>query len=313
MPPLMLNSAIRILNLDDSLTPQNNLLAQYKPEIIDLKDIGPKARLWLDNKTKARIIERIRGLTRNSITFLGSGDFHQLSNILIDQFDEPISVIVFDAHPDWEALPPRLGCGSWINETLRNKNILKCILIGISSADISTMRLQSANLASLANDKLEIYPYLHQPSWVFFKRTPSNISLKVKEYLFANKIIWTEIRNKNLSEFILSVIKRLPAKKVYLSVDKDCLKSDYALTNWEEGMLSLDELLLMLKVIKQNSDIIGADIVGDYSPILIQGKIKKLCSRLDHPKRIRAYNLSPDEISRINEETNLKILETLKR
>jgi arginase family enzyme len=308
----MLDSAIRILDLDDGLTLQHNLLARYSHQIINLRDLGPKARLWLDKRTKEDVARRIHGSRRESLTFLGSGDFHHLTNILISEFEDDISVIVFDAHPDWETLPPQLGCGSWVSQTLKNRNILKLILIGISSSDISTMHLESANFTSLADDRLEIYPYQHEPSWVFLKRIPPNTSVKFKNYLFAHKIFWDEMKNKNLSEFILSVIKRLPSNKVYLSIDKDCLRSDYALTNWEEGMLSLDELLLMLKVIKENAQIIGADIVGDYSPVIMQGKIKNLCSWLDHPKIIKAHNLTQDEITKVNEKTNLKILEALR-
>jgi len=42
------------------------------------------------------------------------------------------------------------------------------------------------------------------------------------------------LENKDVSELTLGLIKRLPVRKVYISIDKDCLKSDFALTNWEE-------------------------------------------------------------------------------
>lgn len=309
----MLNSAIRILNFDDSLDLQKTLLKQYTPEIVNLRDLGPRARLWLDKETKSQIIERLANSGKNSVTFLGSGDFHQVSNILISQFSEPLSVIVFDAHPDWDSLPPRLGCGSWVTETLKCENILKFILIGVSSDDISSFNLETADLNSLSNNRLEIYPYAHRPSLVFLKRIPRNISIQVKKWLVINKIFWSELRGKNLSEFILSLVKRIPTKKVYLSIDKDCLKSEFALTNWEEGLISLEELILMLKVIQENCDIIGADISGDYSPVIIRGRFKKFCSAFDHPKKVKAKDFSQNLISQINEETNLKILEALNR
>lgn len=309
----MLNSAIRILNFDDSLDLQKTLLKQYTPEIVNLRDLGPRARLWLDKETKSQIIERLANSGKNSVTFLGSGDFHQVSNILISQFSEPLSVIVFDTHPDWDSLPPRLGCGSWVTETLKCENILKFILIGVSSDDISSFNLETADLNSLSNNRLEIYPYAHRPSLVFLKRIPRNISIQVKKWLFINKIFWSELRGKNLSEFILSLVKRIPTKKVYLSIDKDCLKSEFALTNWEEGLISLEELILMLKVIQENCDIIGADISGDYSPVIIRGRFKKFCSAFDHPKKVKAKDFSQNLISQINEETNLKILEVLNR
>lgn len=309
----MLNGGIRILNFDDSITGQVRLLSQYKPEIINLLDLGPRARLWANNQTKLEIDSRINnGASVNKISFLGSGDFHHISNILINQLDTELSVIDFDFHPDWDILPPRLGCGSWVSASLKNKKILKFILLGVSSQDISTMRLQSANLASLKGGRLEIYPYAHAASSVYFRRIPKNVSVQARGSFFINKISWNQLKDKNPDAFMLSIIGRLPTKRVYLSIDKDCLKNEYAVTNWEEGLMPLDALCSMLKVIKENTDIIGADITGDYSPVVIKGKLKELCSRWDRPKGIKAETLSPSEINRINEETNLKILDILK-
>lgn len=308
---VMLSKSIRILNFDDSVIKQQNLLSRYKTEIIDLKDLGPRARIWLDKKIEREIEKRIQGSARNSITFLGSGDFHQVSHILINQFAEPICVILFDFHPDWDVLPPRLGCGSWVTESFRNKNILKFILIGASSKDLSSPWIQTGNMNSLKGNRVEIYPYSHRPSFTFFKTIPENFSIKIKKGLFVNKINWNELKGKNLINLFLSILKRLPTPKVYLSIDKDCLRNEYSLTNWEEGMLSLEELLWMLKLIMDHVDIIGMDIVGDYSEISVNGKLKKFISYLDHPEDLKAKYLSDAFINEINERTNLGILELL--
>ena len=290
----MLGNCLRILNFDNSLTKQKTLLSRYKAEVADLTTLAPAARFWLDKATKNEIKKRLDSSRRNCITFLGSGDFHQVSNILINQFDEPICLIVFDFHPDWYVLPPALGCGSWLNATLKSKNILKCVSIGASSDDISNFWTQTGDLRSLKNKRLEIYPYSHRPSQVFFK-----------------KIYWDELKNKNLKDFITGVLNKLPSKNVYVSVDKDCLKREFAITNWEEGSLRLDELISMLKLIKENANIIGMDITGDYSKGCIKGVIKRFFSYLDHPKKVAADNLSEAAITAINEETNLKILQAL--
>jgi hypothetical protein len=307
----MLSKSIRILNFDDSVVKQQNLISRYKTEIIDLKDLGPRARIWLDKKIKKEIKKRIDGLAKNSITFLGSGDFHQVSHLLINQFDEPVCVILFDFHPDWDILPPHLGCGSWVTETLKNKNILKFILIGASSKDLSSPWIQTGNLSSLKGDRVEVYPYSHAPSFTFFKRIPENSSVKNEKGLFLNKIYWNELKGKDLMNQLLSILKRLPTPRVYLSIDKDCLRNEYALTNWEEGMLSLKELLGMLKLVMDHVDLIGLDIVGDYSQISVNGTLKKLISYLDHPKDLKTKYLSDALINEINERTNLNILKLL--
>jgi len=302
---------IRVLNFDDSIVKQKNLLLRYENEILDLRDLGMQARCWFTAGVRSAIENRIQNSTRNSITFLGSGDFHHITELLVAQFDEPISVITFDFHPDWDTLPPRFGCGSWVSEVLKRGNILKFILLGVSSPDLSSFSIQSGNLSSLKDDRLEIYPYSHKPSLVFLKKIPKNVSVRIENRLFFSKIYWDGLKNKKLEDFFPSLLKRMPTRQVYVSIDKDCLSNDYSLTNWEEGRLSLDELLLSLKLIKENLDIVGFDISGDYSPISVKGIFKKITSYLDHPKDIKANNLPESFITERNEDTNLKILQLL--
>jgi len=303
---------VRILNFDAGITSQRQLTNRYHPQIIDLSDIASSARLWMNIRIRDEIARRLAGSKKNSLTFIGSGDFHHISSILAGQFQEPVCLIVFDLHPDWDTLPPRLGCGSWITEALRNKSILKCLLLGVSSDDISSgWCLQNANLSSFKDNRVEIYPYEHKPSEVFLRPVPGNISLKTEKKLFRTKIYWNQLKNYNLEGFFISLIKRLPVKKVYLSIDKDCLKKEYALTNWEEGLLSLDELLSMLRIIRENLDIVAADVTGDYSEPIISYGWKRFLSGLDHPADIPAKKYLADQISALNQETNLKILEAL--
>jgi len=304
-------ASIRILNFDDSVARQEKLLAQYHPQVIDLRDVGPSARLWASRKTKDEISRRIPAPVKGQITFLGSGDFHHVSNILIEKFDEPLCVIDFDFHPDWDILAPFLTCGSWVHRTLKNANVRKCVLIGIASDDMSSLWLPTGDLAALKDDRLEVYPYSHGPTRVFLKKVPDNISIEVSRSLLSSTIQWNELKGKNLTEFFLHVIRRLPSKNVYISIDKDCLSHEYALTNWEEGRLSLDDLLHMLKLIKENLNIVGVDITGDYSRPRVRGFARSLISKMDHPRNVKAESLDDSMVTAVNEETNLKILKLL--
>lgn len=309
----MLDTSLRILNFDDSVVNQHALLGNYKNTVLDLKGLGLKARFWMNKKTRDLIAGRIQNSGKNAITFLGSGDFHQISEILISQFQEPLSVIVFDFHPDWDTSIPRFGCGSWVTQVINKDNVAKIILLGVSSEDISSYSVHSGNLASLKDNRVEIYPYAHSPSKTFLKKIPDNISIGLKRGRFFNTIYWQELYNKNLKDFFRQILSRIPTKKVYLSIDKDCLRNEYALTNWEEGKMPLDELLLLLGLIKDNLDIIGLDIVGDYSEIRLEGLIKNIASYFDHPRNLKTPETQKDIITSVNENTNLKLLELLTR
>lgn len=308
----MLDDSIRILNFDDSIVRQQKLISSNNTQILDLKDAGPKARIWLDNKTKSYIQEYIRGSSRASITFLGSGDFHHISSLLIEQFDEPISVIIFDYHPDWDILPPKFGCGSWVNRVLEKNNVMKVISLGVSSGDISSFWIQTANLDSLSSDRVEIYPYSHAPTKILLRKVPQNISVSSRKAPLSVIIDWRQLKGNNLADFLSQIIKRLPTKQVYVSIDKDCLRREYSLTNWEEGNLQLEDLLTMLGLIKEKLDIVGLDISGDYSDVRVCGRIKNIVSRLDHPGIYSAKGVEAALIDSVNEQTNIKIIELLK-
>jgi len=72
--------------------------------------------------------------------------------------------------------------------------------------------------------------------------------------------------------------------------------------------MDIEMLLGALRILKNNSEIIGMDIVGDYSPMKFNSFFKGMISRHDHPDQ-RADEMERDEIIRINETTNVKILE----
>jgi len=75
--------------------------------------------------------------------------------------------------------------------------------------------------------------------------------------------------------------------------------------------LSIEELILILKILKENLDILGVDITGDYSKISVKGKLKFIFSKIDHPMKVAADKYQEDAINSVNEETNLKILQAL--
>ncbi|TAM40684.1 hypothetical protein EPN54_02435 [bacterium] len=304
----MLDKRIRVLNFDNSIIRQTRLLSQYQSEIIDFSSLASSARLYMTGALRKRIAASLSPSGRNHPTFLGSGDFHHISEVLTGSIEEPFCLVVFDSHPDWDILPPRFGCGSWVSRAAENKNILKILLLGTGSGDLSSAALATGNLGALRDNRLEIYPYSRKCSRIFFRRLPVNDSAAARKGLYSDKISWHTLENEELSGFTLKLVRRFPVQKVYISIDKDCLNNKFALTNWEEGCLRLDQLLAILKIMRENLDIIGLDITGDYSVPEISGRIKAVISGIDHPRVFSAQGCPDDLILRVNEETNLNIL-----
>ena len=133
----MLNKAIRILNFDNSILQQSELLCQYSAKVVDFTGLASSARLFMSGAVRQKLASSLLSQEKDCPTFLGSGDFHHISEILTSKINEPACLIVFDFHPDWDILPPRFGCGAWIGQALKNKHISKCLLIGMGSGDLS--------------------------------------------------------------------------------------------------------------------------------------------------------------------------------
>ncbi|MBU2257509.1 MAG: hypothetical protein ABH882_00775 [Candidatus Omnitrophota bacterium] len=265
----------------------------------------------MNSKNAKRIELQLAPGLKNAITFLGSGDFHHVSGILLKQFTDPISLIIFDNHPDWDILPPKLGCGSWVSLVLKQPNIKNVVILGVSSQDLSSPLIYSGNLSSLKDDRVRIYPYSHSFTRVNFRKIPENQSIKVVRGLFSSRIEWQELKGKDLKEFLRPVFNELSIKKAYISIDKDCLKPEYALTNWEDGNFKLSELLEILSLIKENLDIAGVDITGEYSMPVARGLIRNIGMNLDHPRFFSARDKQDREVDSVNEKTNLAILNML--
>lgn len=299
---------VRILNFDDSVVSQEGLINRYKPAVIDLTGIGPACRLWSSIKTASEIRKSLDPQWRQAVTFLGSGDFHHISSLLIEQFEEDFSVFIFDLHPDLDYLSPRLSCGSWVNLAAGWKAVKKTVILGASSEDLSFPNNLTCNFKWFKDSRVELYPFYRPPDRALFKDLPENSFIHPDRRGIVQRIRWENLRGKDIRQFIRGILKRLPRKRVYISVDKDCLLPEYALTNWEPGILGLDWLIEALSSLRAEAEVIGMDIVGDYSTVKTDSLLKKLCVNWDHPRQW-ARARAPDEISGINAYANLKILE----
>ncbi|SEF51464.1 agmatinase [Caloramator fervidus] len=135
-------------------------------------------------------------------------------------------------------------------------------------------------------------------SWInqasYLKNISSIIILGVSKISYqskSNKIYCIEY-NKDFINNSINLINKTVKSNVYISIDKDVLDQKYAITNWDQGKMKLDELLFILKYIKSKFKIIGLDISGEckpYNPLsyIISNEVK------------------------VNQETNLKILDAV--
>ncbi|MGF2059451.1 hypothetical protein ACQUE7_17195, partial [Enterococcus innesii] len=93
----------------------------------------------------------------------------------------------------------------------------------------------------------------------------------------------------------------LPDAPVWITLDKDVLGTDEAITNWDQGRLTLDRVHDAVALIAHRRRVLGMDVCGDYSPAGGSGLVRALLAYGDRAQRpVPARDPDP-----INARTNL--------
>ncbi|MFK0690108.1 arginase family protein [Mesorhizobium sp. IMUNJ 23033] len=308
-----------LLHLDDALELQPDFMRSCLmagAHEIHASDEGPAIRLWSRPQAfeafAGRLTRQMPRVRRDArLCFIGSGDFHHATSLLLETAlqdeEKPVTIIHFDNHPDWVRFADGMHCGSWVNRAAQNAQVDKVITVGACSNDLERPEWKGANLSLLSTGALELYPYDHAPSRV--RKDYGSGSCYVQA---SGCIEWKTIASFGEDNFIAHLLSRIKTKNVYLTVDKDVFVRDDAVTNWDQGSMRLPYLLSMIAAIGDTHRIIGADVIGDYSRPVYAGSpwtvlTKRAEVLFDQPLG------SPDPTSamRINSEGNHKLLTAL--
>jgi len=200
------------------------------------------------------------------LSFLGSGDFHHVSYLLIKRLESlgPIQVIVFDNHPDNMRYPWGIHCGSWVHHLCRLPFVSRVAVIGITSNDIQSRHLFENYLRPLYAGKLTYFCFSAPPRLADF----IGLSAIKSSSSDADTLL-------RLMEDLLGSDRN----PVYLSIDKDVLSPDSIQTNWDQGCLEEKSLLAAIATLKPF--LIASDITGEISTYAYRSFWKRLLTRLD--------------------------------
>lgn len=275
---------LRILDTDGSI--DVDALAATVPWAsltrVDLRDIGPALRLWSRRRSIDIARTRIAAAAdcRPSITFLGSGDYHHLAALLIERVNEPFTVLHFDNHPDWVRLAPRWHCGSWVNRVLALPDVQRVVTAGPCSDDLANPGRKGGNLRALDSGRLVLFPWQHAPS-----RVRRHIADGPGHAWHQGRLTWRNLAERQLEDAVRLILDAIPTEAVWITIDKDVLPEQEAVTNWDQGRMSLSVLLAMLRAVGLRKRVLGADICGGYSPPRHTNWLKRIEARLDQPSR----------------------------
>ena len=183
------------------------------------------------------------------------------------QLAEPFVLVSFDNHPDWDVRPPRWCCGGWVNRALELPHVKKVSVWGCGNFECWWPGRLFGNRRAEREGRLEIHPWADG-------RPPSDQTRR--------GAILSARTGANVSR---SSSRALEGSNLYVTIDLDCLRAEDAVTNWESGRFTLEDVAWALTQLRASgAQIVGGDICGAFSPPVYARRKQRFAAEMDHPK-----------------------------
>ncbi len=311
-------SGWKILNLDiDHSVSAQKKLDSYIDDRKDLYASEKAIRLW----TGAKGLKVLRGAIAewrakypqdNWLTFTGSGDFHQTTATLIESLpksQQPVTIILFDNHPDWFKAPAHFHCGAWVVQALKHPFVEKVIMVAQDSEDIRGDQFRFAPFNELCKGRVEMHPLQRQSVLVplIWRSRVAGVESSKRTWL-GTKLNFATVRGAGVQPLAERLAKELAGKNVYVTMDKDVLDSADAITDWDQGTLKLSEMLGIVSKVAEKANIVGMDVCGERAPGAVRGILKSFDSGREFKRKIKNF----PEATQVNERTNLEIIKLVR-
>jgi hypothetical protein len=295
---------VRILDLDGGIRAQQDFTNRCNPHAIPLLEWGPPIRLACSFSAFRRF-ERAchellaKGSDDPSITLYGSGDFHHVTLALLRGLREPFNLLVLDKHPDWMRGVPVLHCGTWLYHALQLPNLQRVFHLG-GELDFDNWFRWLAPWRQLREGKIAVYPAVRRFVRGRWRQVPNEPLRELPQ---------SRLNEQRLDALLGDARADLASYPLYISLDKDVMQARDAVVNWDSGLLESSEVQTILAwyLAACGGKLAGMDILGDWSPVRVEGLLRRGLHLTEHP----ALPVDPAEATRRNAEVNCTLLETV--
>jgi len=194
---------------------------------------------YCDEPAMRQIRSRIAPYRPYGVHFIDSGSYHYVSRFWAEKIEREFVLVLFDNHTDMQSsrFGDIMSCGSWVRDLLdTHPFVRKVVMLGAADGYLRNLQKTLAGRADYAR------------RLVAFSR----------EALY-RKSTWQELADEHHT---------LP---VYISLDKDVLRLEDDITDWDQGDMPLAVLKRFLDVLIRHHEIIGIDICGECSRLCGKG------------------------------------------
>jgi arginase family enzyme len=263
------------LNLDDAWRAE-----PFGLPVADARDWGPRLRFSAPSRLITEFYRERETHLAVPFVLYGSGDFHYLTALRLRRLTEPIVLVSFDNHPDWDVRPPKWGCGGWVNRALELPHVRRVSVWGCGNFECWWPHQIFGNRRAERAGILEVHPWADDRP--------------VKDRQRKGAML-----RENWREYFEQFLETSRGENVYVTIDLDCLQEEEAVTNWEAGRFTIVDLEWALKKLRESRQILGGDICGAYSKPKYARLKQRFAAEFDHPKirlpdedNIRVINLA---------------------
>ena len=206
---------------------------------------------FCSDDARTELEKRLAYIPVNALHFIDSGDYHYVSLLFLQRINQPFSLLLFDHHSD--CMESAFGGG-----------LLTC--------------------GSWVLHALENLPNLKKAVLV----GPADEDKTAEQLLKDSRITWvTESEFEQQKEALCKELLKWP---VYISLDKDVLSKEEAVTDWSQGNMRLSKLFNFLTEAKNLGVVfLGMDVCGEQ-------KVSP-----------EGFHLEEENGTNINSDTNEKI------
>nr|WP_239565379.1 arginase family protein [Brevibacillus fulvus] len=212
------------MNFDGTLKRQKRLTC-YAGEWIDFSDLS-STQGYCAPSSLQKIQRRLQNRKNKGITFIGNGNYHYVTYLLLAELNQPFSLLLFDHHSDLSPMDDLsiISCGSWVSFALKTLPMLQRVVI-IGAHSQAKQIVQTSPKVTIISEQ--------------------------------------EINQWQLATVEARLRLLLQNEPVYISVDKDVLDEKSAVTNWDQGSMNLRQLLYLIRDLRQSNAILGVDVCGE--------------------------------------------------
>lgn len=227
---------------------------------------GPRLRFCApDREMEAFYAASNEALGGAKFLVYGSGDFHHLSALWTRRVGQRVTLVSFDNHPDWDIRPPKWCCGSWMNRALDLPQVEHVSVWGCGNFECWGWHRIWGNHADVRRGRLAVHPWADE-------RSPEERARA------------TSITRENWREKFARFAERLRGKAIYTTVDLDGLRAEDAVTNWENGRFSAEDVAWALGELRRHGTLVAGDLCGARSAAAYTRWTQRFASETDHPE-----------------------------